>query len=264
MTGTGIQPVDITSEVKTNFINYAMNVIVDRALPDVRDGMKPVQRRIMYAMLQEGLASNVKHAKSASVVGEVMKRYHPHGDSSIYDAMVRLGQWWNMRYTMVDPQGNFGSMDGDMAAAMRYTEARMTKVAEEVLAKLEARAQTLRIGDPLDKNTDVGAINSPTQKAKIDELVGSGALGAARGEFGEHLLLVARRHPVEDRAEQLLLGGEVVHQPGLGDPGGPGSGVEGERAALAEMGIGRVEHRLAGRGAVRGACGRHGTSEFNR
>ena len=104
---TGILPVDITTEVKTNFINYAMNVIVDRALPDVRDGLKPVQRRIMYAMLQEGLASNTKHAKSASVVGEVMKKYHPHGDSSIYDAMVRLGQWWNIRYSMVDPQGNY-------------------------------------------------------------------------------------------------------------------------------------------------------------
>ena len=94
---TGILPVDITSEVKTNFINYAMNVIVDRALPDVRDGLKPVQRRIMYAMMLEGLYANQKHAKSASVVGEVMKKYHPHGDSSIYDAMVRLGQWWNMR-----------------------------------------------------------------------------------------------------------------------------------------------------------------------
>ena len=98
-------PVAITDEIKTSFLNYAMSVIVDRALPDVRDGLKPVQRRILYAMYQEGLFSNNKHAKSASVVGEVMKKYHPHGDSAIYDAMVRMGQSWNMRYMLVDGQG---------------------------------------------------------------------------------------------------------------------------------------------------------------
>lgn len=175
MTGTGIQPVDITSEVKTNFINYAMNVIVDRALPDVRDGMKPVQRRIMYAMLQEGLMSNVKHAKSASVVGEVMKRYHPHGDSSIYDAMVRLGQWWNMRYTLVDPQGNFGSMDGDMAAAMRYTEARMTRVAEEILADLEKETVDLK------PNYDETTTEPTVLPSAVPNLLINGASGIAVG-----------------------------------------------------------------------------------
>lgn len=175
MTGTGIQPVDITSEVKTNFINYAMNVIVDRALPDVRDGMKPVQRRIMYAMLQEGLMSNVKHAKSASVVGEVMKRYHPHGDSSIYDAMVRLGQWWNMRYTLVDPQGNFGSMDGDMAAAMRYTEARMTKVAEEILSDLEKETVDLK------PNYDETTTEPTVLPSAVPNLLINGASGIAVG-----------------------------------------------------------------------------------
>lgn len=175
MTGTGIQPVDITNEVKTNFINYAMNVIVDRALPDVRDGMKPVQRRIMYAMLQEGLMSNVKHAKSASVVGEVMKRYHPHGDSAIYDAMVRMGQWWNLRYPLVDPQGNFGSMDGDMAAAMRYTEARMTKVAEDILEDLEKETVDLK------PNYDETTTEPTVLPSAVPNLLINGASGIAVG-----------------------------------------------------------------------------------
>ncbi|WP_019585883.1 DNA gyrase subunit A [Deinococcus apachensis] len=172
---TGIHPVDITSEVKTNFINYAMNVIVDRALPDVRDGLKPVQRRIMYAMLLEGLASNQKHAKSAAVVGEVMKKYHPHGDSSIYDAMVRLGQWWNMRYTLVDPQGNFGSIDGDPPAAMRYTEARMTKVAEEVLADLEK--ETVDLKPNYDETTEEPSV----LPSAVPNLLINGAAGIAVG-----------------------------------------------------------------------------------
>ena len=172
---TGILPVDITSEVKTNFINYAMNVIVDRALPDVRDGLKPVQRRIMYAMLQEGLASNTKHAKSASVVGEVMKKYHPHGDTSIYDAMVRLGQWWNIRYSMVDPQGNFGSIDGDPPAAMRYTEARMTKLAEDVLADIEK--ETVDLKPNYDETT-----HEPTVlPSAVPNLLINGAVGIAVG-----------------------------------------------------------------------------------
>lgn len=172
---TGIQPVDITTEVKTNFINYAMNVIVDRALPDVRDGLKPVQRRIMYAMLQEGLMSSHKHAKSASVVGEVMKKYHPHGDSAIYDAMVRLGQWWNLRYTLVDPQGNFGSMDGDMAAAMRYTEARMTKLAEEVLSDLEK--ETVDFKANYDETTEEPVV----LPSAVPNLLINGASGIAVG-----------------------------------------------------------------------------------
>lgn len=171
----GIQPVDITTEVKTNFINYAMNVIIDRALPDVRDGLKPVQRRIMYAMLQEGLMSSHKHAKSASVVGEVMKKYHPHGDSAIYDAMVRLGQWWNLRYTLVDPQGNFGSMDGDMAAAMRYTEARMTKLAEEVLSDLEK--ETVDFKANYDETTEEPVV----LPSAVPNLLINGASGIAVG-----------------------------------------------------------------------------------
>ena len=172
---TTIQPVDITSEVKTNFINYAMTVIVDRALPDVRDGLKPVQRRILYAMLQEGLASSHKHSKSAGVVGEVIKKYHPHGDAPIYDAMVRLAQWWNLRYPLVDGQGNFGSIDGDPAAAYRYTEARMTKVAEEVLADIEKN--TVLFKPNFDETTE-----EPTVlPSAVPNLLINGATGIAVG-----------------------------------------------------------------------------------
>lgn len=172
---TSIQPVDITNEVKTNFINYAMTVIVDRALPDVRDGLKPVQRRILYAMLQEGLASNHKHSKSAGVVGEVIKKYHPHGDSAIYDAMVRLAQWWNLRYPLVDGQGNFGSIDGDPAAAYRYTEARMTKVAEEVLADIEKETIDYKA------NFDETTVEPTVLPAAVPNLLVNGATGIAVG-----------------------------------------------------------------------------------
>ena len=132
-----VVPVTITDEIKTSFINYAMSVIVDRALPDVRDGLKPVQRRILYAMQQEGLTSSRKHSKSAGVVGEVIKKYHPHGDMAVYDAMVRMAQPWNLRYPLIDGQGNFGSIDGDPAAAYRYTEARLTSIAEAMLFDID-------------------------------------------------------------------------------------------------------------------------------
>jgi len=132
-----IYPKPIEDEIKQSYIDYAMSVIVSRALPDVRDGLKPVQRRILYAMYREGLLSNKKHAKSAAVVGEVLKKYHPHGDSSVYDAMVRMAQPWNMRYPLIDWQGNFGSIDGDGPAAQRYTEARLTPIAEEMLRDID-------------------------------------------------------------------------------------------------------------------------------
>lgn len=172
---TGIHPVDITKEVQTNFINYAMSVIVDRALPDVRDGLKPVQRRILYAMMMEGLASNHKHSKSAGVVGEVIKKYHPHGDAPIYDAMVRLAQWWNLRYPLVDGQGNFGSIDGDPAAAYRYTEARMTKVAEEVLADIEK--ETIDFKPNFDETTQEPMV----LPSAVPNLLINGATGIAVG-----------------------------------------------------------------------------------
>ena len=126
-------PVSIEEEMKASYIDYAMSVIVGRALPDVRDGLKPVHRRILYAMLREGFLSNRRYSKCVGVVGEVLKKYHPHGDSAVYDALVRMAQPWNLRYLLVDGQGNFGSVDGDPAAAYRYTESRMTKLAEEML-----------------------------------------------------------------------------------------------------------------------------------
>ncbi len=128
---------EISLEMRESFLDYAMSVIVSRALPDVRDGLKPVHRRILYAMSVLGIRSNTKFRKSALIVGEVLGKYHPHGDSAVYESMVRMAQYWSMRYPLVDGQGNFGSMDGDSAAAMRYTEARMTKAAEEMLSDID-------------------------------------------------------------------------------------------------------------------------------
>ena len=132
-----IVQVDIETEMKTAYIDYSMSVIVARALPDVRDGLKPVHRRVLYGMNGLGLTSGGQHKKSARIVGEVMGKYHPHGDSSIYDAMVRMAQEWSMRYMLVDGQGNFGSVDGDPPAAQRYTEARFRRLAEECLEDLD-------------------------------------------------------------------------------------------------------------------------------
>lgn len=131
------RPVNILREMKQSYLDYSMSVIVGRALPDVRDGLKPVHRRILYAMFDEGLLSNRRYSKCAGVVGEVLKKYHPHGDSAVYDALVRLAQPWTMRYPLVDGQGNFGSIDGDRAAAYRYTEARMLPIAEMMLADID-------------------------------------------------------------------------------------------------------------------------------
>src|SRR5215211_6678389 len=132
-----IVPINIEEQMKTAYIDYSMSVIVGRALPDVRDGLKPVHRRILYAMNELGLAANKPFKKSARIVGEVLGKYHPHGDGSVYDAMVRMAQDWNMRYTMVDGQGNFGSQDGDGPAAMRYTEVRLHRIAEHMLDDIE-------------------------------------------------------------------------------------------------------------------------------
>lgn len=167
--------VQITDEIKSSFINYAMSVIVDRALPDVRDGLKPVQRRILFAMHQMGLASNRKHSKSAGVVGEVIGKYHPHGDSAIYDAMVRMAQDWNLRYRLVDGQGNFGSIDADPAAAYRYTEARLTAFAESMLAEIEQETVDFR------ENFD-GTLSEPeVLPAAVPNLLVNGAAGIAVG-----------------------------------------------------------------------------------
>ena len=129
--------VNIEDEVRESFLAYSMSVIIQRALPDVRDGLKPVHRRILYAMNQEGLLPNRPYSKSAGVVGEVLKHYHPHGDSAVYDSMVRMAQDFSLRYPLVDGQGNFGSVDGDSPAAYRYTEARLARLAEEMLRDID-------------------------------------------------------------------------------------------------------------------------------
>src|SRR5512138_2761427 len=133
-----IQPVDIDEQMRTAYLDYAMSVIVARALPDAKDGLKPVHRRILYAMQDMGIRSNTAYKKSARIVGEVMGKYHPHGDLAVYDAMARMAQDFSMRYMLVEGQGNFGSIDGDPPAAMRYTEARLNLLSEEMLANIDA------------------------------------------------------------------------------------------------------------------------------
>ena len=140
-----LMPIDMEEELKKSFISYAMAVIVSRALPDVRDGLKPVHRRILYAMNELGVTPDKPYRKSARIVGDVLGKYHPHGDSSVYDATVRLAQDFNIRYQLVDGQGNFGSIDGDGAAAMRYTEARMTPLAMEMLRDIEKDTVPFRL-----------------------------------------------------------------------------------------------------------------------
>src|SRR5687768_176314 len=130
-------PTNLADEMRQSYMAYAMSVIIGRALPDVRDGLKPANRRVLYGMQQMGLQPNRPHRKSAKIVGEVMGNYHPHGDSAIYDTLARMAQDWNMRAMLVDGQGNFGSVDGDAPAAMRYTEARLTRLGAEMMADIE-------------------------------------------------------------------------------------------------------------------------------
>src|SRR5574338_824864 len=132
-----IRPVNINEEMRGSFLDYAMSVIVARALPDARDGLKPVHRRILYAMYDMGIRSSSQYKKSARIVGEVLGKYHPHGDASVYDAMARMAQDFSLRYPLVQGQGNFGSIDGDSPAAMRYTEARLARIADEMLRDLD-------------------------------------------------------------------------------------------------------------------------------
>jgi DNA gyrase subunit A len=167
--------VNIEEEMKSAYIDYSMSVIVSRALPDVRDGLKPVQRRVMFGMSELGVMSNKPYKKSARIVGEVLGKYHPHGDSSVYEAMVRMAQEWSLRYPLVDGQGNFGSVDGDSPAAMRYTEARLKKIAEEALADIEKNTVDFQLNfdDSLEEPTVL-----PT---RIPNLLVNGASGIAVG-----------------------------------------------------------------------------------
>ncbi|HCD67005.1 MAG TPA: DNA gyrase subunit A [Bacteroidetes bacterium] len=170
-----IIPINIEDEMKTAYIDYSMSVIVSRALPDVRDGLKPVHRRVLYGMTELGLASNRSYKKSARIVGEVLGKYHPHGDTSVYDTMVRMAQDWSLRYPMVDGQGNFGSIDGDPPAAMRYTEARMRKLAEEMLQDIDKETVDFR------PNFDDSLTEPTVLPARIPNLLVNGASGIAVG-----------------------------------------------------------------------------------
>jgi DNA gyrase subunit A len=165
----------VENVMEDSYLRYSMSVIIDRALPDVRDGLKPVHRRILYTMNESGLRSTARHRKSATVVGDVMGRYHPHGDSSIYDAMVRMAQPWAMRYPLVNGQGNFGSMDGDPPAAYRYTEAKMQRLADETLADIDKETVDFR------ENYDTTRMEPTVLPAKLPNLLLNGQLGIAVG-----------------------------------------------------------------------------------
>jgi DNA gyrase subunit A len=173
--GEKIVQINIADEMKSAYIDYSMSVIVSRALPDARDGLKPVHRRVLYGMLDLGVLSNRAYKKSARIVGEVLGKYHPHGDTSVYDTMVRMAQHWSLRYPMVDGQGNFGSIDGDNPAAMRYTEARLRKVAEEMLGDLEKETVDFR------PNFDESLQEPTVLPAKLPNLLVNGASGIAVG-----------------------------------------------------------------------------------
>ncbi|MCM1130614.1 MAG: DNA gyrase subunit A [Roseburia sp.] len=194
-----IEQLDINNKVKTSFLNYAMSVIIARALPDARDGLKPVQRRILYGMNELKIFSNVAHKKSARIVGDVMGKYHPHGDSSIYEAMVRMAQPFSYRYTLVDGHGNFGNIDGDGAAAMRYTEARMSKIAMEMLRDIDRN--TVNFGDNYDA-TEVEPLVLPS---RFPNLLVNGATGIAVG--------MATNIPPHNLGEVIDGVIEVIHNP---------------------------------------------------
>ena len=170
-----IIPIDIEKEVKKSFLEYSMSVIVSRAIPDFRDGLKPVHRRILYALYDQGMTHDKPHRKSATIVGEVMGKYHPHGDAAIYQTMVKMAQDFSMRYPLVDGHGNFGSIDGDAAAAMRYTESRMSKIASELLKDIDK--------DTIDwrSNYDDSRQEPAVLPARIPNLLINGSSGIAVG-----------------------------------------------------------------------------------
>jgi DNA gyrase subunit A len=233
--------INIEDEMKTAYIDYSMSVIVSRALPDVRDGLKPVHRRVLYGMVDLGLASNRPYKKSARIVGEVLGKYHPHGDSSVYDTMVRMAQDWSLRYPFVDGQGNFGSIDGDPPAAMRYTEARMRKIAEEMMTDIDKDTVNFR------PNFDESLQEPTVLPAKVPNLLINGASGIAVGmatnmaphnltEVCEGVIKYIDNNDVT--IEELM---EVVKGPDF-PTGAVIYGVEGIRDAF-ETGRGRIVMR---------------------
>ena len=168
-------PIKIEDEMKSAYIDYSMSVIVSRALPDVRDGLKPVHRRVLFGMNEMGVRSSSSYKKSARIVGDVMGKYHPHGDSSVYDTMVRMAQEWSLRYNLVDGQGNFGSVDGDSPAAMRYTEARMQKISEELLSDIDKETVDFQL------NFDDTIMEPTVLPTRVPALIINGASGIAVG-----------------------------------------------------------------------------------
>lgn len=247
-----IVPINITDEMKSAYIDYSMSVIISRALPDVRDGLKPVHRRVLYGMHELGLVHNKAHKKSARIVGEVLGKYHPHGDSSVYDTMVRMAQDWSLRYTLVDGQGNFGSVDGDSPAAMRYTEARLAKISAEMLADIEKETVDYQYNfdDTLQEPTVL-----PT---RIPNLLVNGASGIAVGmatNMLPHNLtevcegIIAYLHNKEIDVEGLM---QYIKGPDF-PTGGTIYGTQGVRQAF-ETGRGRIT--LRGKAEVEEVNGR--------
>jgi DNA gyrase subunit A len=236
--GEKILRINIEDEMKSAYIDYSMSVIVSRALPDVRDGLKPVHRRVLYGMLELGLLSSRPHKKSARVVGEVLGKYHPHGDSSVYETMVRMAQDWTLRYPLVDGQGNFGSMDGDNAAAMRYTEARLRKLAEELLEDLDKETVDFQ------PNFDDSLEEPKVMPAKVPNLLLNGVSGIAVGmatNMPPHNLTevcqgtIAYIDNKEITTEELM---KFVKAPDF-PTGGVIHGIEGVKLAY-ETGRGRI------------------------
>jgi DNA gyrase subunit A len=239
--GEKIIPINIEDEMKTAYIDYSMSVIVSRALPDVRDGLKPVHRRVLYGMLELGVLHNRPYKKSARIVGEVLGKYHPHGDSSVYDTMVRMAQDWSLRYPLVDGQGNYGSMDGDPPAAMRYTEARLKKIAEELMADIEKETVDFR------PNFDDSLTEPTVLPSRIPNLLINGSSGIAVGmatNIAPHNLseiVDATLAYIDNRSIDIAGLMQFVKAPDF-PTGGIIYGYEGVKEAL-ETGRGRIVMR---------------------
>jgi DNA gyrase subunit A len=239
--GEKIIPINIEDEMKTAYIDYSMSVIVSRALPEVRDGLKPVHRRVLFGMLDLGVLSNRPYKKSARIVGEVLGKYHPHGDSSVYDTMVRMAQDWSLRYPLVDGQGNYGSVDGDPPAAMRYTEARLRKIAEEMLADIDKNTVDFR------PNFDDSLEEPSVLPAKIPNLLINGASGIAVGmatNMPPHNLneiIEATVAYIDDKEISMEALMKIVKAPDF-PTGGSIYGYNGVREAF-ETGRGRIVMR---------------------
>ena len=258
---SSLKQIDIDQEMRTSYIDYAMSVIVARALPDARDGLKPVHRRILYAMMDMGIRANSSYKKSARIVGEVLGEYHPHGDAAVYDAMARMAQDFSMRYLMVDGQGNFGSIDGDPPAAMRYTEARMSTMAEEMLVDIQK--ETVDFGDNFD-----GSLQEPlVLPARLPNMLLNGASGIAVGmatnipshNLGELCRALIYMIDSQDNLDEITVEDLVKIIPGPDFPtGGIIVGTEGIRQAYSTgkgkitlQGKAQIEEIRGGRYAIR-------------